>query len=66
MRHLRTLSARLITRYDLGPRTCSGVQIRAWAWLAAKTSNLAEKERCLETILTCSQTPHCDPDLRGD
>ena len=57
MRHLRTLSARLITRHRLGPRTCLGVHVRAWAWLAAKTGNLAEKERCLEAILAL------DPDL---
>jgi hypothetical protein len=30
----RTLSAHLITRHRFGPRTCSGVQVRAWAWLA--------------------------------
>ena len=27
------------------------VQVHAWAWLAADTDDLAEKERCLETIL---------------
>jgi len=51
---LRTLSARLITRYRLGP--CS-LQVRAWAWLAAETDGLAEKVRCLEAIVAL------DPDL---
>ena len=46
--HLRTLSARLITRYLPGPRV---LIVRAWAWLAADTDDLAEKERCLEAIL---------------
>ena len=30
-----TLSAHLITRHRLGPRTRPGVQVRARAWLAA-------------------------------
>ena len=45
---LRTLSARLIARHHIGPRA---PQIRAWAWLAAETDDLAEKERCLEAVL---------------
>ena len=46
--HIRSFSARLITRYLPGPRI---LLIRAWAWLAAETDDLAEKERCLEAIL---------------
>ena len=46
--HLRTLSARLITRHRLGPRV---LQVRAWVWLTAETDSLTEKERCLEAIL---------------
>jgi hypothetical protein len=45
---LRTLLARLITRHGVGPRN---LQIRAWAWLAAETDDLAEKRRCLEAIM---------------
>lgn len=45
---LHTASARLVTRYRLEP---VAVQIRAWAWLAAETDDLAEKERCLEAVL---------------
>jgi hypothetical protein len=51
---LRTLSAHLITRHRIGPRI---LQVRAWAWLAAGTDGLAEKERCLRAILAL------DPDL---
>ena len=51
LNHLRTLSARLITRHRLGPRTRPGVQVRAWAWLVAEAGSLVEKERCLEAIL---------------
>ena len=50
----RTLSARFITRYRIGPRTW---QIRAWAWLAAQTNDLEEKMRCLKAIVAL------DPDL---
>ena len=46
--HIRTLSARLITRFLPGPRA---LLVRAWAWLAAETDDLAEKERCLEAIV---------------
>ena len=45
---VRTLSARLITRHSVGPRA---LQIRAWAWLAAKTDDLAEKKCYLEAIM---------------
>ena len=45
---LRSLSARCITRYLPGPRV---LLVRAWAWLAAETDDLADKERCLEVIL---------------
>ena len=34
-----TLSARLITRHGIDPRS---LQIRAWAWLAGQTDDLAE------------------------
>jgi hypothetical protein len=46
--HIRTLSARIITRFLPSPRV---LLVRAWAWLATKTDDLAEKERHLETIL---------------
>ena len=45
---LRIFSARLITRYRLGPRN---LQVRAWAWLAADTDDLEEKMRYLEAIV---------------
>jgi hypothetical protein len=45
---IRTLSARFITRHGVGPRV---MQIRAWAWLAAETDDLAEQKRCLEAIV---------------
>ena len=45
---LRTLSARLITRHRLGSRS---LQVRAWAWLAEETEDLAEKMRCLKAIV---------------
>ena len=50
---LRTLSARLITRHHIGPRV---LQIRAWAWLAAETDDLAEKKRYLEAIMALDPT----------
>ena len=46
--HLRTLSARLITRWLRRPRA---LVVRAWFWLAAQTDDLDEKRRCLEAIL---------------
>ena len=46
--YLRTLSARLITRHLHRPRA---LVVRAWFWLAAQTSDLSEKRRCLEAIL---------------
>ena len=52
--HLRALSARLITRWRIGPPI---LQVRAWAWLCANTEDLHEKRRCLEAILDL------DPDL---
>ena len=45
---LRTLSARLITRWLPGPRV---LLIRAWFWLAAQATDPAEKLRCLDEIL---------------
>ena len=54
LKAIRTFSARLITRHRLGPRS---LQVRAWAWLAANTDDLAEKVRCLEAIVAL------DPDL---
>lgn len=45
---LRTLSARLITGWRIGPRA---LQVRAWEWLCANTEDLREKQRCLEAIL---------------
>ena len=45
---LRTFLACIITRYLPGPRV---LLVRAWAWLAAETDDLAEKERCLEAIV---------------
>lgn len=42
------LSAHLTTRF--GPGTAI-LQIRAWAWLAAQTDDLAEQKRCLEVIV---------------
>ena len=50
--HLRTLSARLITRYLPGPQV---LLVRAWAWLAAETDELAEKATCLEAIVALEQ-----------
>ena len=44
----RTLSARAITRRLRQPRA---LVVRAWFWLAAQTSDLTEKRRCLEAIL---------------
>jgi hypothetical protein len=49
---LRTLSARPITHH-IGPRA---LQIRAWAWLAAETEDLAEQKRCLEAIVALDPT----------
>ena len=46
--YIRTLSARLITRYLPGPRV---LLVRAWAWLVKEMDDLTEKERCLEAIL---------------
>ena len=46
--HIRTLSTRFFTHHNIGPVI---LRIRAWAWLAAETDDLAEKERCLEAIL---------------
>ena len=46
--HLRTLSARLITRHLRQPRA---LVVRACFWLAVDTSDLSEKRRCLEAIL---------------
>jgi len=43
-----TASAHHVIRYRLGP---VALQIRAWAWLAAETDDLAEKVRCLEAIV---------------
>ena len=51
---LRTLSARLFTRWQIGPPE---MRIRAWMWLAARTDDLQEKARCLEAIL------ELEPDL---
>ena len=51
---LRTLLARIVTHWLLGPRE---LLIRAWAWLCADTDDLDEKHRCLEAIL------ELDPDL---
>ncbi|HUT19493.1 MAG TPA: hypothetical protein VM366_10050, partial [Anaerolineae bacterium] len=45
---LRTASAHLVTHYRLGP---VALQVRAWAWLAAETDELAEQKRCLEAIV---------------
>jgi hypothetical protein len=45
---LRTLSARPITRRLRRPRA---LVVRAWAWLAAQTNDLAEQVRCLEAIV---------------
>lgn len=54
LNHLRTLSARLITRWLRRPRV---VVIRAWAWRCAHTDDLEEKRRCLTAIL------ELDPEL---
>ena len=48
LNYFRTLSARLITRHLRRPRA---LVVRAWFWLAAQTSDLSEKRRCLEAIL---------------
>ena len=53
---LRTLSARLITRWLRRPRA---LVVRAWFWLAAHTDDLDEKRRCLEAILGLD--PNCEP-----
>ena len=45
---LRTLSARLITRYLRWPRA---LVVRAWFWLAVQNEDLHEKRRCMEAIL---------------
>ena len=50
---LRTASANLVTRYRLGP---IALQIRAWAWLAAETDNLAEQRCYLEAIVALDPT----------
>lgn len=47
--HIRTLSARFFTHYNIGPRE---LRIRAWAWLAAEADDPAEKARCRQAILT--------------
>jgi len=46
--YLRTLSARLITRWLRWPRA---LVVRAWAWLFARTDDLDEKQRCLTAIV---------------
>jgi hypothetical protein len=51
---LRTASADLVTRYRLGHLA---LQIRAWAWLAAETDDLAEQKRCLEAIVALDPRP---------
>ena len=53
LNQLRALSARLVTRYGIGPPS---LQIRAWAWLAAQTDDLAEQMRCLEAIVALDPT----------
>jgi len=50
---LRTASANLVTRYRLGP---VALQVRARAWLAAQTDDLADKKRCLEAIVALDPT----------
>ena len=45
---LRTLSARILTRFFCRPRA---LIISAWFWLAAQTDELEVKRRCLEAIL---------------
>jgi len=45
---VRTLSARFITQHSVRPRA---LQIRAWAWLAAETEDLAGQKRSLEAIV---------------
>jgi hypothetical protein len=52
--HLRTLSARLITRWLRRPRA---LVVRAWFWLASHVGSLDEKRRCLMAIL------ELDPEL---
>jgi hypothetical protein len=54
LNRLRTLLARLVVRWLPGLRE---LLVRAWAWLAAETDDLAERQRCLEQILDL------DPDL---
>ena len=51
---LRTLSARLITRWLRRPQK---LVVRAWAWLCAHTDDPGEKARCLTAIL------ELDPEL---
>jgi hypothetical protein len=50
---LRTAPAHLVTHYRLRP---VAPQIRAWAWLAAETDDLAEQKRCLEAIVALDPT----------
>jgi hypothetical protein len=52
--HLRTFSARLITRWLCCPRA---LVVRAWVWLYSHTDDLEEKQRCLAAIL------ELDPEL---
>ena len=45
---LRTLSARFVTHWVRFP---TALVVRAWAWLAAETDDLAEQMRGLEAIV---------------
>ena len=53
--HLRTLSARLITRWLRRPRA---LVVRAWFWLTGHADRLDEKRWCLKTVLWLD--PNCE------
>ena len=53
--YLRTLSARLVTRYRIGPKI---LQMRAWGWLCGQAETVDEKIACMEKVLEID--PKCE------